>query len=140
MIEGEFTMAPDQPPMKTTGRETVRSLGGLWMIAEGVGETNGGDSQSVMTLGFNPQTRRFVGTFISSGMTHLWPYDGALDASNHKLTLDSEGPSFAGDGTLAKYQDIIEFLSDDHRTLAAQVLGADGKWQPFMKTHYRRIK
>jgi hypothetical protein len=71
-------------------------------------------------------------------MTHLWPYFGSLDASNGILTLDSEGPSFSGDGTMAKYQDVIEFITQDHRTLTARVQSADGAWQQFMVAHYRR--
>ena len=138
-MQAEMSMGPDQPPMTSSGRETVRSLGGLWTIGEGTGETPGGGThESIMTLGYDPQTKRFVGTFIASVMTHLWPYNGTLDAAGKVLTLDSEGPSFAGDGTLAKYQDIIEFLSDDHRTLSSQFLGPDGQWVPFMKAHYRR--
>jgi len=132
-------MGPDQPPMKNKGRETVRSLGGLWTIGEGSGEAPGGGTcDSVMTLGFDPQTKRFVGTFIASMMTYLWPYNGTLDAAGKVLTLDSEGPSFAGDGAMAMYQDIIEFHSDNHRTLSSQFLGPDGQWVPFMKAHYRR--
>ncbi len=132
-------MGPDQPSVKNAGRETVRSLGGLWTIGEGSSEApDGGNCDSIMTLGFDPQTNRFVGTFIASMMTHLWPYNGSLDATGKVLTLDSEGPSFTGDGTMAKYQDIIEFLSDNHRTLSSQVLGPDGQWVPFMKAHYRR--
>jgi hypothetical protein len=57
-------------------------------------------------------------------MTHLWPYNGTLDAAGKVLTLDSEGPSFSGDGTMAKYQDIIEFIGDDHRTLSSQIARA----------------
>ena len=49
-----------------------------------------------------------------------------------------EGPSMAGDGKMSKYQDIIELKSDDHRILASQVLGDDGKWNPVMTVHYRR--
>jgi hypothetical protein len=140
-FEGECSMGPDQPSMKSTGRETVRSLGGLWTIGEGSGEApEGGTCESIMTLGYDPQTKRFVGTFIASMMTHLWPYHGTLDADGKALTLDSEGPSFAGDGKMAKYQDIIEFLTDDHRTLSSRVLGDDGQWHPFMKAHYRRRK
>lgn len=33
-FEGECGMGPDQPPMKSTGSETVRSLGGLWTSAK----------------------------------------------------------------------------------------------------------
>jgi hypothetical protein len=139
-FEAECSLGPDQPPMKSTGRETVRSLGGLWTIGEGSNEMpGGGTSSSIMTLGYDPQTKRFVGTFIASVMTHLWPYHGTLDAAGKVLTLDSEGPSCAGDG-MAKYQDSIEFLSDDHRTLSSQMQDADGRWQPFMKAHYRRKK
>lgn len=137
-FEIECRMGPDQTVMKTTGREVVRSLGGLWTIGEGQGETpDGATCQSIMTLGYDPETKRFAGTFVASVMTRLWVYDGSLDAAEKVLTLDTEGPKFTGEG-LAKYQDIIEFLSDDHRTLSSQVLGDDGQWQPFMKAHYRR--
>lgn len=138
-FESECNMGPDQPPMKSSGRESVRSLGGLWTLGEGVSEMpSGGEWRSIMTLGYDPQSKRFVGTFVGSVMTHLWPYNGTLDAARRVLTLDSEGPSFADDGTMAKYQDIIEFVSNDHRTLSSQYLGPDGKWVPFMKAHYRR--
>ena len=138
-FEGECNMGPDQPPMKNAGRETVRSFGGLWTIGDGTGEMPGGGTHgSVMTLGFDPASGRFVGTFIASVMTHLWVYSGSLDAAGKVLTLDAEGPSFAGDGTTCKYQDIIEFVTDDHRTLSSQMLLPDGRWQPFMTAHYRR--
>lgn len=47
-------------------------------------------------------------------MTYFWPYIGSLDATGKILTLDSEGPIFTGDGTMAKYQDIIELVTHDH--------------------------
>ena len=139
IVESECSMGPDQPPMKSSGSDVVRSLGKLWTIGEGsVGTPDGGSCDSIMTLGYDPQAKRFVGTFIASVMTHLWPYDGQLDSSGKILTLNSEGPSFAGDGTMAKYQDIIEFVTDDHRILSARVQGVDGSWQQFMTAHYRR--
>jgi hypothetical protein len=137
-IESECVMGPDQPPMTTTGREVVRLLGKLWTIGESSGNAPGGGFESIMTLGYDPQTKRFVGSFIASTMTHFWPYSGWLDASGRILTLDSEGPSFSGDGTIAKYQDIIEFITNDHRTLTARVQSPDGSWQQFMTAHYRR--
>lgn len=139
--EAEATMKPDEPPVKAQGTERVHSLGGLWIIAEGQGEMpGGGPATTLMTLGYDPQKKRYVGTWIGSMMTHMWVYDGALDSDGRVLTLDTEGPSMAGDGKMAKYQDIIEFESDDHRILASQVLGDDGKWNRFMTVHYRRKK
>lgn len=136
-FEAECLMGPGQPPVKTTGSQTVRMLGGLWMIGEGEGECpDGSRAKSIITLGYDPEKQRFVGTFIASMMTHLWPYEGTLDGN--VLTLDSEGPSFSGDGTTVKYQDIVELRDDDHWILRSRMPGEDGKWLEFMTAHYRR--
>jgi Protein of unknown function (DUF1579) len=73
-------------------------------------------------------------------MTHLWVYDGALDAAEKVLTLDTEGPDFAAKGKMAQYKDVIEFKNDDHRLLASHMLGDDGQWHGFMTANYRRKK
>jgi hypothetical protein len=141
-FEGEAAMGPGQPPAKFTGTESVRSLGGLWFLGEGQGETPGGGAATTMLmLGYDPQKNRYVGTWIGSMMTHLWVYDGGeLDAAERVLTLNAEGPSMAGEGKIAQYKDVIEFKSDDHRVLTSHMLGDDGKWQQFMTANYRRKK
>jgi hypothetical protein len=73
-------------------------------------------------------------------MTYLWHYDGELDAAGKVLTLNADGPSMSGDGTMAKYQDVIAIESPDHRVFTARVLGKDGAWNEFMTAHYRRKK
>jgi len=145
-LVGEWTYEtaggqPGQPAEKAAGTESVRSLGDIWVLAEGRGEMpGGGPATTLMTLGYDPQKKRFVGTWIGSMMTHMWLYDGELDAAERVLTLNSEGPSMAGDGKMARYQDVIEFKSADHRVLTARVQGTDGTWQQFMTVEYRRKK
>ena len=108
-------------------------------VREGKGEMPGGTPATmIMTLGYDPQQKRFVGTWIGSMMTHLWVYDGERDVDERVLTLNSEGPSMSGDGTMSSYQDVIEFKSNDHRTLTARVRAPDGTWQQFMTMDYRR--
>ncbi|MCI0541227.1 MAG: DUF1579 domain-containing protein [Verrucomicrobiales bacterium] len=137
----EMSMAAGEPTMTFNGTETVRSLGGLWTLGEGEGEMPGGDiGKTMLTLGYDPSKQRFVGTWIGSMMTHMWIYDGKLDASGKVLTLDSEGPSMKGDGKMAKYRDIVEFKNRNHRLLHSEVLGSNRKWQRFMTAHYRRKK
>jgi hypothetical protein len=139
--ETEASMGPGQPPSKCQGSETVRSLGCLWVLCEGQGEMPGGGAATmIMTLGYDPQKKRYVGTWVGSMMTHLWVYDGSLDPSGKVLTLNAEGPSFAGDGKMAKYKDVIELKSDDHRVMTSHLLGDDGKWSQFMTAHYRRTR
>ncbi len=138
-FEAEATMEPGKPPERSTGTENVRSLGGLWILAEGQGDMPGcGPATMLMTLGYDPQKKRYVGTWVGSMMSHLWVYDGALDAAERVLTLDAEGPSMAAEGELAKYRDVIELKSDDHRVLTSHALGDDGEWHRFMTASYRR--
>ncbi|NJM65588.1 MAG: DUF1579 domain-containing protein [Acaryochloris sp. RU_4_1] len=140
ICESECVMAPDQPSTKTKGTEVVRSINGLWIVAEGEGEMPGGETgKSIMTLGYNPQSNCYVGTFICSMMPHLWVYKGTLDAAQTVLTLDTEGPicdQTTIHNAITKYQDIITVVSEDHRILTSQMLGEDGHWHQFMTAHY----
>ena len=139
--EADCSMGPGQPSTKSYGTERVRMVGGVWMVGEGQGEMpGGGTADMIMTLGYDPQKKKYLGTWIGSMMTHMWHYDGEMGASGRILTLSAEGPSMAGDGTMAQYQDIIEIKSKDHRTLSSRVLGPDGTWNHFMTAHYRRKK
>jgi len=144
---GEWTTempAPGDSKEKCTGTESVRKLGDLWVLCEGRGEMPGGGiAHMLMTLGYDTQKKRYVGTWVGSMMTWMWIYEGSLDAAQRVLTLNSEGPQFTPEGNLvegklAKYRDVIEFKSDDHRVLTSHVLGEDGKWNQFMEAHYRR--
>jgi surface antigen len=98
---------------------------------------DGGGATSIMTLGFDPDRGRFTGTFVASMMTHLWIYEGELDAAGSVLTLDTEGPAYTGEGMM-KYRDTIELRGDDHRVQTSSYQREDGSWNSFMTTHYRR--
>ena len=137
--EAHVSMGPGTPTETCKGTESVRSLGGLWIVAEGQGEMPGGGlATMILTLGYDPQAKRFVGTWIGSMMTHLWVYAGALDAAERVLTLEAEGPDMAATGKIAKYRDVIALESPDHRVFTSHVLGDDGAWHQFMTAHYRR--
>jgi hypothetical protein len=139
-IEVEGTAVPGQPPEKSTGAETVRSLG-VWVQCDGtMPMPDGRTGKTVMTLGYDPAKKKFVGTFIGSMMTNLWVYEGELDETGRVLTLDAEGPGFSDPGRTAKFKDAIEIVSTDHRILTSRILGDDGRWHQFMTAHYRRKK
>ena len=136
----ESNCSPDKPDEISKGSETIRSIGDLWIVGESKSEMPGGDPATMqITLGFDPQKGRFVGTWLGSMMAMIWTYEGSLDDSGKILTLESEGPSFSGDGTTSKYRDIIEIRSPTERLFYSKVLGADGSWTEFMKAHYQKI-
>lgn len=132
-------MGPGQPPAQSKGTEHVRALGDLWVLCEGTGTMpGGGDARMLMTLGYDPEKNVFVGTWVGSMMTHMFVYRGTLDANRKVLTLETEGPSFTGDGSVAPYRDVITLVNANERTLTSAGLQPDGSWKPFMKAIYRR--
>src|SRR5262245_8931413 len=91
--QAEMSMGPDQPPQTFKGTDSVRSLGGFWVMCEGRGEMpGGGTATTMMTLGYDPVKQRYVGTFIGSMMAHMWVYEGTVDTGGMVLTLDTVGP------------------------------------------------
>lgn len=137
--EATARMGPGQDSCISGGTETVRSLGGLWIIGEGTGAMpDGKPAQMVITLGFDPGAGVYRGTWIGSMMAHLWVYEGRLDAAGKVLTLEATGPSFTEPGKMGSYQDIVTILGPDERLLTSRSLAADGSWTEFMQARYRR--
>ncbi len=145
-LVGEWTSettcstGPGQPPSINRGRDTIRALGDYWVVIDSEGEMLDGAPFSMrVQIGYDPELGRFRGTWIGSMMPMLWVYDGELDASRTILTLKARGPSFAGDGSVTDYEDIIELNPSGERRFRSRVLMPDGTWNEFMHADYRRV-
>jgi hypothetical protein len=133
--EGQASMGPGQPAEIMRGTATARPFGDLWLLIEERDPAEVGERRVMFTFGYDTQKERFVGTFLDSGATYLWPYEGWLEGD--VLTLEAKGPSMTGPG-MATYRDVFEIVSDDHWVLRAFVhTEGDGQWQQFMTSHYR---
>jgi hypothetical protein len=138
--ESDVLIGHATPRETFTGTESVRPLGEFWIVAEGESGMPGGpSSNSMMTLGYDPDKGRFTGTFVHSEGSYLWLYDGELDRDGKALTLSSEGPSMAGEGITTRYRDVIELTDNDHRTFISEAIGEDGRWHGFMTARYQRV-
>ena len=138
VIDAECVMAPGQPPMKCKGTETIRSLGGFFTLGEMKADMMGTPMTGIMTLGYDPKAKKYVGTWVCSMDGHLWHYEGTLDASGKVLTLNTEGPDMSAPGKMAKMKDVIEIKDKNHKVLTSHMQGPDGKWVQFMTLHARR--
>jgi len=138
-FETECAGPPGGTPMKSKGVERVRSLGGYWVVGESEGECPGGGGQArvVIAMGHDSVAKRFRGTWIGSMMGHMFVYDGVLDIATNTLSLDSEGPSFTGEGT-ARYRDIVQLVSNDHRIVTGNLVNPDGSLSQMMRATFRR--
>jgi hypothetical protein len=138
VTESEMLMEPGKPPVKCKGTEVVRSLGGFWTVGEIKSDFMGTPVTGIMTLGYDPNAKKYVGTWVCSVEGHFWKYEGTLDAAGKVLTLNTEGTDMSAPGKLATMKDVIEIKDKDHRVLTSSMQGPDGKWVQFMTLHARR--
>lgn len=126
----------DAPP----GRETVRSMGGFWIVGEGSGAMPDGRSMSsLLTLGYDPRVQSFVGSWVGSMMPYMFVYEGALDRTANTLTLDCQGPDFSDVSKSASYREVITILDGTTRTFISYMEAADGSWTEIMNARYQRV-
>ena len=140
-LEGTWTtdteaiMEPGKPPMKLTGTESTRSLGGYWAISEFKGDVMGMSVMGLMTLGYDTKKGKYIGTWVSSADATMFIYEGTV--TGNTLTLETEGPD-PTTGKNAKMRDVIEVKSKDLKVLTSHIQGDDGKWTKFMTINAKR--
>src|SRR5262249_40972556 len=94
--EAEMVAGPGTPALKCKGTESTRVLGGYWVVSEYKGSFMDIPVIGLMTLGFDPQKKKYVGTWVCSMEGHLWKYEGTVNGQ--VLTLETEGPNPAAPG------------------------------------------
>ena len=129
---------PDGSTSTAQGEMHCRSLGGMWVICEGRGISAEEEPwASIMTLGFDTAAGHYVGTFIGTMMSNIWPYEGCLDDPKKKFLLSSRGPNFDGSGT-ANYRDTIQILDADTWVMTSELQSENGEWTQFMSGKHTR--
>lgn len=139
-IQFKVFMDPDQPPSVSAGTDTVRALGGNWIIAQTETTMMGTPYEGVMSLGYDAEQARFHGTWIDSFGGHMWIYEGTLNDAGDTLTLRTEGPSLEVPGETAQYKEIIQVTGDDSRTFNSYYESGDGSWVKIVTIEYSRKK
>ena len=135
----ESSAAPGASPIRIEIDESIRSIGDLWIVADARTTPSGGTPvSSVMTLGYDPAEKAYVGTWIDSVQPQMWSYRGTLDPSQRILTLATRGPSLEDEQKSADYRDVIELTSADQKVLTSSVQKEDGTWFTFLRAEYRR--
>ena len=111
-------------------------IGKHWILSE-IKNSEWGMT-GIMTVGYNTEKKKFVGTWIDSMTNHMWKYEGELDSTGKILTLEAEGPNMASPGKTAKYRDVTEVKSKDHKVLTSFMQTDGGKWVQFMTMEAKR--
>jgi hypothetical protein len=135
--EAEIIMDPEKPPMKTKGTETSRMIGGFWFFAENKGDMMGAPFTGLLTLGYSPEKKKYIGTWVDSMTSVLWTYEGSVDAAGKKITIEAEGPGM--DGKPCKFREAIEVMDKDRKVFTS-AMEKDGKFVNHLTITYTRKK
>lgn len=139
-VEMESVAFPGSPAMKCKGTFSARAIGNQWVVADSVANPAGIKVVAVLTVGYDPAKKKYVGSWVDSMQTNMWIYEGTVSEDGKTISLLADGPGFADPAKTAKYKDAWEFKSKDHIVLTASVQGDDGKWTSFMTSNYKRKK
>jgi hypothetical protein len=82
---------------------------------------------SVLTLGYDADTKKYVGIWIDSFNSYLWKYEGTVNAAANALTLETEGPCPMAPGTLGQVQGSDR--GQKQRPQGFHLLHAERGWQ-----------
>ena len=123
----------DGSPAKTQkGSMKSASVGKQWVVNKFDGEIDGTSFQAVQTLGYDVEKKRFVGTWIDSVASYTWKYEGEVDATGKKLTLNAEGPDWNDPKITRRFRDVYEFKSATEIAVQSQMFNDKKEWETYM--------
>lgn len=142
---GEWTadvkmwMAPDSEPVASKGTETIEKSGDYWLLSTFTGDVGGQKFVGKSVMGYDPTTKKYVGTWFDTMTPYLTKMEGEYDVATHTLTMMAEGRDPAT-GETTKSKMVTMYLDDDTKTfeMYGPVPGQDGEWWKMMEVNYKR--
>jgi hypothetical protein len=134
------TQDSEYPGFTIIGRETVWPVGDVFVAMESQGNgSDGSQSHSLISLGFDPDKRRFFGAHVGSAVPTVFVYDGELTENGMALHLQTQGPAMTEGNTVDVYRDTLRILDAHTREQVLEVRDELGAWKEFARTRFTRI-
>jgi len=137
--ETKMWMAPGTQPMVGKAVETNKMLGSMWMVSEFKGEAMGMAFTGHGQFGYDPQKKKYVGTWIDTFSPHLSVMEGTMDEKTKTLTMMSQGfDPMLGKEVTSKM--VSTMIDHDHKKfqIFMPVEGKEGEWWKKMEIEYTR--
>ena len=122
----------ETPAMECESSMKFHSLGDFWVTLETTGQMGGVKVHSIQTLGYDPEKKKYIGTWVDSATPYMFHYEGYVEKSGKRLVLEAEGPSYIEPGKRAKYRDSYEFKTPDLIVGTSAIMDDDGNWVTFV--------
>ena len=126
---------PSAPPSVSKGTETNFMVGEYWLVSHFKGTLMGMEFQGSSQMGYDPATKKYVGTWVDSMSPHPMKMEGTYDAATRTFTSYGSGKS--PDGSEMKSKMVVTYGEDDtrHFTMYGMMDGAEIK---MMEMKYTR--
>ncbi|WP_197454264.1 DUF1579 domain-containing protein [Stieleria varia] len=131
----EITNYASGTPEVTRGTESNKMLGNFWLISDFEGKMMGLDFKGHGSTGYDPETKKYVGTWVDSlspGMMHL---KGEYDKETKTMTLVGMAPGM--DGNPAKHR-MTTVYKDGKRVMTMYITLQGGEETKFMQLAYTK--
>jgi hypothetical protein len=135
-VESYMPGAPT--PMTSKGTETNSLLGGLWLVTDFKAEMMGTPFQGHGVTGYDPNKKKYVGTWVDTMSSGLLLSESSWDAATKTMTGTTEGPDMSGQ--VQKMKSVVTYKDPDTRVFTMSGTGPDGKDVKFMTITYKRKK
>ena len=133
--EMKIWMSPDAPPMSMPFTESNKLLGdGLWIMSE----FESGPFQGRGQFGYDPQTKKYMGTWIDNMSPHMSIMEGDYDKDKQLMTWHSKVFDVMAKKT--KYnKSTVKFNEDGTRLFTMyQRYDENGEWAKSFEMHYKK--
>jgi hypothetical protein len=124
------------------GVETCTPVGGFWMIFDiktpdmMMGKPWHGHG----TFGYDPDKKKYVGTFVNSASAYLHLGEGTIDAAGKVITMTWVGKSEHQPGKVGTMREVFEKKDKDNAVMTMYGTGPDGKEIVYFTSTYTRKK
>lgn len=116
--------------------ENNEMLGELWSVGTLSGPLGDQQYKGFATLGYNPKTQKYVGTWVDSISPEILAMEGSYDFENKTLLLFYEVTKTSGE--VEKRKNVMIYQSPEQRDFTMYVW-ANEQWIKHMTIDYRRI-
>lgn len=129
------TPQPGAPPQSSTGRLSARLISaGRWLVTDFKNHTTGFEGHGI--YGFNPASKRYVGTWVDDMRTNLYVGEGSYDEETSTMTY--EWKATMPDGRNMAWRETSKLVSEDERLFRVLFALPDGAEFEMMRVVYRR--
>jgi hypothetical protein len=118
--------------------EVKAGPGDLWIFSEFKGDMMGAPFHGMEFMGYDPDSKTFVSTWIDSMTPRAANTSGTYDKATKTLTMkgETQGP----DGSPMTMTNVSTYADADHFTFEMKAPGPDGKDMTMMTIAYTRRK